>query len=73
MLQLREVTQTKDGWLTCNRSNTAFLQTLALAPPERAPAAALPAMWAVAVEEASVIALAEMSRWHGGVGGAPIR
>jgi hypothetical protein len=76
MLQLREVTPTADGWLLCNRSDTAFLDTLALAPPAdvttaTAAAAAVhsvPAVpvWSVAQEEASVIALAELNRWHGG-------
>ena len=69
MLHLREVVRTDDGWLSCNRSDTTFLQTLKLAPPQDAnvksnPAA--PAVWYVALEEASVIALAELNRWHGG-------
>ena len=93
VLHLREVVATKkasqdggDGttWLTCNRSDTAFLQTLQLEPPEDASAAAAAttgvggaamateavaaatAVWYVALEEASVIALAELNRWHPG-------
>jgi hypothetical protein len=74
MLHLREVLRTDDGWLTCNRSDTAFLETLQLTPPDdslldaraavRKPA--VPAVWYVALDEASVIALAELNRWHGG-------
>ena len=72
MLQLREVTLTDDGWLLCNRSDTAFLDTLSLAPPADVVTTggggrgAVAPVWSVAVEEASVIALAEMNRWHGG-------
>ena len=34
MLHLREVVRTDTGWLTCNRSDTAFLANLQLVPPE---------------------------------------
>jgi len=69
MLHLREVVPTDDGWLSCNRSDTAFLESLQLVPPEDpnpAQAPPVPAVWYVALEEASVIALAELNRWHGG-------
>ena len=69
MLHLREVVRTDDGWLSCNRSETAFLESLQLVPPEDprpAQASTVPAVWYVALEEASVIALAELNRWHGG-------
>jgi hypothetical protein len=67
MLHLREINRDQDGWLTCNRSETAFLDTLELVPPVGAAgAASVAAVWSVALEEASVIALAELNRWHGG-------
>lgn len=72
MLHLREVVRTDDGWLTCNRSDTAFLANLELAPPEDSSSAvtsqerSVPTVWYVALDEASVIALAELNRWHGG-------
>ena len=66
MLQLRKVRRTADGWLTSNRSETDFEVSLAPPPDAARGTSSGEAVWSVAKDEASVIALAELNRWHGG-------
>lgn len=67
VLQLARLEVTQDGWLAADREYGPPLDLKLAPPPDWHPTQELlPAVWAIAKEEAMVIMLAEINRWHPG-------